>query len=372
MTKTKTIIGLTGNIATGKSVVRRMLTNAGALNLDADVIAHRLYYQNGPAYEQVVDTFGSVILLEDGQISRQKLGQIVFSNAEKLRTLEAILHPLVTEAIQKHINQSQTPIIAFEAIKLFEAGLDNICDQVWVSQASEKVQLARLVQNRKLTKQAAALRLESQTSQIEKRKQADVVINTEGSFFDTWQQVIRALNDTIQTQDYQFSLNLNTPHRLVVQPAGSIPDQRLAAFWLKQTHRDPADLYELLGLRLVTIVQQNQLIKGMAIWQEWNFTATLQQVITTKAAIEFTDEILKAFEQHSHIQQCEILLISQDVLQAYNLNPSALGYQYQPVDELISPPWRNAGQAMTHGQSGKVWIKILTQPEIDLAQTEKN
>lgn len=372
MTMTKTIIGLTGNIATGKSVVRRMLTNMGALGLDADVIAHRLYYKTGPAYKQVIDAFGPTILTEDGEISRQKLGKIAFSDTDKLHTLEGILHPLVTEEIHKYVDQSQTPIIAVEAIKLFEAGLDQHCDQVWVSHASAETQMARLMQARNMTKQEAALRLASQTSQIEKRNQADVVINTEGSFFDTWQQIIRALNDTIQVQNDQFSLNLNTSHRLVVQPAGSIPGQRLAAFWLKQTHQNLADLYEQLGLKLMTVVQKKKVIKGMAIWEEWNFTAILKQIITARKALELADEILEAYEGHSQMQQSEILLIPQNLLQTFNLNPSALGYQYEPVDELISPAWRTAGQTMTHGQSEKVWIKILPQSDKDLAQMEKN
>jgi len=371
MTTTKIIIGLTGNIATGKSVVRRMLTNAGALGLDADVIAHRLYYKNGPAYQKVLDTFGTDILIEDGQISRQKLGRIVFNDAKKLRTLEAILHPLVTESILRHINQSQTPIIAIEAIKLFEAGVDQICDQVWVCQASNEVQLARLMQNRNLSKQAAMLRLESQTSQIEKRKQADVVINTESSFFDTWQQVIQVLNDTIRTQDHQFDLNLNTAQRLIGQPAGRVPGQRLAAFWLKHTLRDVDELYELLGSRLIITLQQDRAIKGMAIWQEWNFTANLKQMITAGSAHEFADTILKAFEGHSEIQQCEILLIPQARLQAYDLNLSDLGYDNLPTDELYFLPWRTIGQTITQDTSGRVWVKVLTNPLENLAHKNK-
>lgn len=368
MTTTKTIIGLTGNIATGKSVVRRMLTNAGALGLDADVIAHRLYYQNGPAYQKVIDTFGPDILSEDGQISRQKLGKTVFSDAKKLRTLEAILHPLVTESILRHINQSQTPIIVIEAIKLFEAGVDQICDKVWVSQASNDVQLARLMQNRKLTKQAAMLRLESQTSQIEKRKQADVVINTESSFFDTWQEVIQVLNDTIQTQDEQFFLNLNTSQGLIGQPAGRVPGQRLANFWVQHTRRDLDELYELLGSRLIITLQQDQAIKGMAIWQEWNFTANLKQMIIAESAHEFADKLLKAFEEQSGIQQCEILLIPPARLQAYDLNLSDLGYDNLPTDELYFLPWRTIGRTITQDKSGRVWVKILNNPLEDLAQ----
>ena len=284
MTKTKMIIGLTGNIATGKSVLRRMLTNAGALGIDADVIAHRLYYKDGPAYTQVIDTFGERIISEDGQISRQKLGQIVFGNTKKLHTLEALLHPLVIEAIQDRIATSHMPIIAIEAIKLFEAGVDQICDQVWVSDASSEMQMTRLKQARNLTEQEASLRLGLQTSQSEKRKMADVVINTEGSFFDTWEQVIHALNDTIHIEDEIFSLNLNTQPGLVMQPAGRVPPKELADFWQEQTHQSQDALYELLGLQLITAILKDQQVKALLFWQSYNFSAVLKQVITTSDA----------------------------------------------------------------------------------------
>ena len=367
MTMTKTIIGLTGNIATGKSVVRRMLANAGALGLDADIIAHRLYDKDSLAYSKLIDIFGQGILAEDGQISRKKLGQIVFSDPEKLLTLEAILHPLVIKIIQKRIERARTPIIVIEAIKLFEAGLNQMCDQVWVSHVSREVQLARLIETRNLTEQEALLRIDSQTPQLEKQKRADVVVHTQGSFFETWQQVIKALNDTIEIQDHQFALNLNTPLGLVGQPAGCIPDQRLAAFWLKQTRRDLADLYELLGSHLITTVQKNQVIKGMAIWQEWRFTAILKQVITARGRHNFIEAILKAFKDHGEVQQCEILLISQALQKAYDLNLTNLGYDELSVDDLFFAPWRTVGQVFAKGQSGSVWVRHLANPIEDLA-----
>lgn len=372
MSVKKTIIGITGNIATGKSVVRHMLTNAGALSIDADVIAHRLYYKDGPAYEEVLETFGQPILSKDGQISRQKLGQIVFSDTEKLRYLEAILHPLVIEAIQERIDRAQTPIIAVEAIKLLEAGVDQICDQVWVSHATTETQLARLMQIRNLTEQEASLRLALQTSQIEKRNVADVVINTEGSFFNTWQQVIKALNDTIKTRADQSSMILNSVNHLVIEPAGQLPGQQLTDYWIEETGRDLDKLYEVLGLKLFTIILQNQQIKAMAIWQDWNFTATLGQIITAREIQSFSNEILAAFERHSQNQQCEICLIPQDVTLNYDINPTAAGFGFKPIEEFIFPPWRVAAQGIIQGKSGNVWVKFLNQPVDHRAKTEEN
>ena len=372
MTKTKTIIGLTGNIATGKSVLRRMLTNAGALGIDADVVAHRLYYKDGPAYTQVIDTFGERIISKDGQISRQKLGQIVFSNSEKLRTLEALLHPLVIEAIQDRIDQSHMPIIAIEAIKLFEAGVDQICDYVWVSDASSEAQMTRLMQGRKLTEQEASLRLALQTSQSEKRKMADVVINTEGSFYETWEQVINALNDTIHLQDEFFSLNLNNPNGLIMRPAGRVPTKDLATFWEKQTHQPQDALYELLGLQLITTLLKEQQAKALLFWQSYNFSAVLNQVITTSDASWSSDTIVEAFERQSLDQQCEICMIPFNVPKTCEINPAKAWFILQPVDEIIFPHWQTATQVITQSSKDEVWVKLVNQTGKDLAKKAKN
>ncbi len=108
------LIGLTGNIATGKSVVRRMLVNHGALGLDADLIAHRTQYPGGKAYQAIINTFGSDILSPEKEISRAKLGEIVFADPDRLIVLEALVHPAVTADIEERIEQATLPIVVIE------------------------------------------------------------------------------------------------------------------------------------------------------------------------------------------------------------------------------------------------------------------
>jgi dephospho-CoA kinase len=96
----KFVIGLTGNIATGKSVVRRMLEHLGAYTIDADALTHRAYAKGAPGYQQVIDRFGKWLINKDGEIDRKKLGNLVFSDAEALKQLEAIVHPLVRQATE--------------------------------------------------------------------------------------------------------------------------------------------------------------------------------------------------------------------------------------------------------------------------------
>ncbi|HNC08988.1 MAG TPA: dephospho-CoA kinase, partial [Anaerolineales bacterium] len=90
----KFVIGLTGNIATGKSVVRRMLEHLGAYTIDADALTHRAYAKGAPGYQQVIDKFGKWLVNRDGEIDRKKLGSLVFRDDEAMKQLEDIVHPL--------------------------------------------------------------------------------------------------------------------------------------------------------------------------------------------------------------------------------------------------------------------------------------
>src|SRR5690606_39488681 len=91
----KFVIGLTGNIATGKSVVRRMLEHLGAYTIDADALTHRVYAKGAPGYQPVIDKFGKWLLNKDNEIDRKKLGNLVFSDAEAMSQLEDIVDPYV-------------------------------------------------------------------------------------------------------------------------------------------------------------------------------------------------------------------------------------------------------------------------------------
>ena len=119
----KIVIGLTGNIATGKSLVLRMLQELGATVIDADKLVHQMMRPNTSVYQAIIEQFGKFILDENGRINRPKLGRIVFSMPDGLATLESITHPAVRQEILKQIAEAPTHVVVVEAIKLFEAGL---------------------------------------------------------------------------------------------------------------------------------------------------------------------------------------------------------------------------------------------------------
>lgn len=185
----KYVIGLTGNIATGKSVVRKMLQHSGAYTIDADQLAHQTMMPGAPAYKPVVETFGQLILGPDKRINRQMLGQIVFSNPDALKKLEAITHPIVRQAINALVSRSKQRVIVIEAIKLLEGDLKTWVDTVWVINASKQSQYKRLVGQRKMSEADAKQRILSQNSQEDKVKQAKVVISNDGNVDATWKQV---------------------------------------------------------------------------------------------------------------------------------------------------------------------------------------
>lgn len=185
----KYVIGLTGNIAVGKSVVRQMLQHSGAYTIDADSLSHQVMLPGAPAYKPVIETFGQFIVGSDKKINRQLLGQMVFSNPTALQKLEAITHPIIRQAINVLVGRAKQPIVVIEAIKLLEGDLVNLVDAVWVVNAKPQTQYRRLVTKRKMTQDDAKQRILAQGSQAEKLKRADVVIENDGDIEKTWKQV---------------------------------------------------------------------------------------------------------------------------------------------------------------------------------------
>lgn len=187
------ILGLTGNIASGKSYVLAYLAKRGAKTIDADLVAQQSYLPGKPAYDALIAHFGSDILQADGQINRTVLGKIVFADPAQLKALEDIVHPATTNAITALVNEAQTTkstnLIVVEAIKLFESGMAQKYDATWVTVADDETRLKRLIQGRGMDPISAAKRLRSQSPQEEKAKLADFVIHTDGSFEETDAQI---------------------------------------------------------------------------------------------------------------------------------------------------------------------------------------
>ncbi|MBV9690167.1 MAG: dephospho-CoA kinase [Ktedonobacteraceae bacterium] len=188
------VIGLTGNIACGKTTVGHMLLELGAERyIDADAIVHHLYDGGQPVAKQVVKAFGPIILAADGSIDRKALGARVFQDAEAMRCLERIVHPAVAIAVMNELTAvSENGIAIIDAVKLLEGGSAKLCRSKWLVVCSEEQELARLLARSSMTKQEALARLHAQPSISARLPLVDEVIDNSGSLEQTRRQVIRA------------------------------------------------------------------------------------------------------------------------------------------------------------------------------------
>lgn len=190
----KYVIGLTGNIAVGKSVVRQMLQHLGAYTIDADGLVHQAMAPGAPAYKPIVQTFGELILDSEKRINRAMLGSIVFSNPAALAKLEAVTHPIVRQGINILITRAKQQVIVVEAIKLLEGELAGMVDEIWVVDARPETQYQRLIDKRKMPAEEAKKRILAQNAQADKLKRANLVIQNNGNVEETWKQVQTAWN----------------------------------------------------------------------------------------------------------------------------------------------------------------------------------
>lgn len=362
MTNSPQVIGITGNIATGKSVVGHMLANSGGLEIDADVVANRMLYPGGPAYHPVIETFGNGILTLNGSISRQKLGEIVFSDPKQLEKLEKIVHPEVTKSIKDRIKHASRSFIIIEAIKLLESDLVEICDTLWVSHTSVSHQIERLVQSRNLTEEEANVRIQAQPSQSEKLNRADVVINTEGIFKQTWQQIQDALKGTIHRKDSQKPSRAYRSGDWFFPDVNVLSQDYIEGFWHTRAEKDPDHWYAELGSRIILAAMKEDHLKGLLSWDNWNFTAAFDQWVTTNRQKLSSKIILDAFHDQVKQQECEAILISNQKALINRFFPAKIGFVNLEIDEIPYPAWQEAAERVFQEDDDKIWIKYISKP----------
>lgn len=186
------VIGLTGNIACGKSTVVTALEEMGAVGIDADAVYHDLIAPNAPLWHTLRDRHGPVILNADGTINRRWLAQQVFPNPEALAELEQLTHPAVVAAIRDRVASTGPGIIVVDAVKLVESGLDTVCDQLWVVVCEPEQQAERLMRRNRLRRDEAEQRVAAQPVIGPKLEKADVIIDNSGTLAETRQQVEQA------------------------------------------------------------------------------------------------------------------------------------------------------------------------------------
>ena len=178
------VIGLTGGIASGKSTVARLFTEHGAHVIDADLLGHRAYEPGASAFDAVVAAFGEDVVAEDGTIDRGALGQKVFGKPEELERLTGIVWPAIRMMAADEIDavraKRANSVVVLEAAVLFEAGWDDLVDEIWVTVVERATAVQRAVARSGLTPEQVEARIDSQLSNEERKRRAQVVIENEG------------------------------------------------------------------------------------------------------------------------------------------------------------------------------------------------
>jgi len=350
----KFVIGLTGNIATGKSVVRRMLEHLGAYTIDADALSHRVISKGAPGYQPVLDAFGKWLLDPDGQINRTKLGRLVFADKDALRQLEGIIHPYVSQAIDILVKRASQAVIVVEAIKLLESELRSHCDTIWVTDAPQQIQVERLMRKRGLSQEDALQRVQAQSAQKEKLVAANVVITNNGSYDDLWKQVSEAWKQTSPTPE------AGPATQVIAKPvAGSLSLQRgkprdaqkIADLITrlskgKQTMtKDQA--MEAFGEKAFLLVLMDQNLVGIAGWQVENLVARITDLFLDHgiAPDQALPLMLQEVERASGDLQCEASLVFPPIdLVGFDHIWKQLGYERRSPDKLGVQAWEDAAR----------------------------
>lgn len=206
------VIGLTGGIASGKTTVSDYLKSLGVCVIDADEVAHEVTSPGSAGFEEVIEEFGEDLLTPEGNLNRRKLGEIVFSDKEALSKLNAIVHPLVIEKIRQMLTEIEgshhvsgkgqeehdVPCVVLDVPLLFESGMDDLCDEVWVVAVDEDTQVKRLMERDGYTFDEAVRRIKAQMPLEEKVRRAHRVLDNTGTIEETKRQVDELFEDVMR------------------------------------------------------------------------------------------------------------------------------------------------------------------------------
>jgi dephospho-CoA kinase len=365
----KFVIGLTGNIATGKSVVRKMLEHVGAFGIDADALSHRALEVGAPGYQRAVDAFGVYILKGSGEVDRKKLGQLVFADPSALKLLENIVHPIVRQGVDHLVRKSKSPVVVIEAIKLLESPLRDSCDVIWVTTASERIQLARLKKHRDMNEVAARQRMANQSPQSQKILAADTVIDNSGSIEETWEQVKEAWKHI-----FPEAAGETVPTRLGDEPgarsqggltvARARPRQaaEIAQFMASVNGAQEAvtrvEIMNSFGDKAyLLLADEAGATRGLLGWKVENLVARVDDIflaadLNTSEALPF---LMEEVERASRDLQCEIALVFVDGELAKHKDLwMVLGYEQGAPKDLSVGAWQEA--ALEHYSADSVML----------------
>jgi len=368
----KFVIGLTGNIGTGKSVVRKMLEHLGAYGIDADALSHRAISKGAPGYQLVINKFGTWLVNKDGEIDRARLGRVVFSDPEALQMLEDIIHPLVYQAVDILVKHSTYKVVVIEAIKLIESSLGRSSESIWVTTVPEPVQIQRLVESRGMNEADAKQRVSAQSTQQQKIIKANVVIENGKSFAETWRQVsaawISSVPENYRTKSNQLDkARVVKNNKEVTVRRGHPQDADLIASFLNKSsiNKDrysAEDIMANLGERAYIIFLAGTRVVGLVGLQVENLIArTIDIVVDPDVPISrILPQMIMEMERASRDLQCEVSLVyAPPRLAGIEMIWKSLGYEPTLPEKLEVRAWQEAAEESRPQQTARLFFKRL-------------
>ncbi|MDJ0729110.1 MAG: dephospho-CoA kinase [Crocosphaera sp.] len=191
----KRMIGLTGGISTGKTTVSHYLTTVCHIRvLDADSYAREAVELNSPILQTIKQRYGADICLNNGELNRKKLGNIIFNDFGEKQWLESQIHPYVRQRFQQEMTQCQQRIVVLDIPLLFESQLTHLVTEIWVVYCSYEQQLQRLMNRNRLSEKEAIARIKSQLPLEEKIQKANIVLDNSSTLDRLYQQIDQALS----------------------------------------------------------------------------------------------------------------------------------------------------------------------------------
>ena len=195
------VIGLTGGIASGKSIVASVFKELGAIIIDADQIARQVVLPHQPAWKDIVEYFGPEVVNEDKSLNRAKIGDIVYNDPDSLKKLNYFTHPRIVQHYKDELRRIKTEqpdaIVILEVPLLYETNMDKLCQQVVVVWVDRETQIKRLMKRDKMSYEDAVRRVDAQIPLEEKVQWADFVIDNRGSIVETKEKATRYYNEIL-------------------------------------------------------------------------------------------------------------------------------------------------------------------------------
>jgi dephospho-CoA kinase len=310
-------------------------------------------------------------LAADEQIDRAKLGRIVFSNPDALESLEKVVHPLVGQALDILIRRSQQSVVVVEAIKLLEAGLGQKSDSIWVTYAPQDLQVSRLIKKRGMTEAVALQRIQAQPPQEVKVSAADVVIRNDGTFENTWMQVVVAWNNLFPATEVKpIEVTTPEPGEIVVHRARPREAEDIAVLITQLSggarKLTRQDVMAAFGEKAFLLLKVNGRSLGLAGWKVENLVACTDDVFIDKSLgfIDALGVMMNEVERVSRELQCEIsLLFLPADFRDQEPSLQALGYQQRTIQSLGVRAWQEAAQESMPARS-MMLFKQLRQDRV--------